>query len=64
MELQTCIETTFLLPLHPDLLSSMSMSHATEDEALTRLMAGLVSGACEVDKLSDDAIVKVMSCLN
>ncbi|KAK9868797.1 hypothetical protein WJX84_011858 [Apatococcus fuscideae] len=60
MELQTCIETTFLLPLHPDLLSNMSMSHATEDEALTRLMAGLVSGACEVDKLSDDAIVKMM----
>ncbi|KAK9822725.1 hypothetical protein WJX74_000270 [Apatococcus lobatus] len=60
LELQTCIETVFLLPLHPDLLSSMSLYHVHEDHALSSMMAGLISGTCQVDKLSDEAVVKAL----
>lgn len=59
MALQTSIETVFLLPLHSDLLSSMSLCHIHEDEALNSMMAGLMAGTCQVDKLSDEAVVKV-----
>ena len=37
----------------------MTLYHIHEDEALSSMMTGLMSGTCQVDKLSDEAVVKV-----